>query len=285
MSEVRGVPSNIDVIRNIFLDAQQAVIRYSDFKLLLDYLENTPVEFRSVAFEAAAAALAVNDFENNSELNQWKAFKELTLNHEAQVHVGLGWGMAQVRLTDFSFINTIVPLMQARVFDGYGYYDGMVRQRQHVINKIIPDHIPLELLAAYNQGIGRSLWYLSEGSINKLSNLLNGFASPRLIGLWRGIGVASAYVGGCSAQTLSNLCTLADSYQPQLASGTFLAACARLIAKSPLAETQTACEQLCKLSPAEVLLLNSKILESINLSAGDAYFIFLDKVEKELSIH
>ena len=60
--------------------------------------------------------------------------------------------------------------------------------------------IPLEWLPAYIQGFGRSLWYTTKGNFNKVTKIIDAFDEKYQKHLWRGLGVAIAYVGGLSQE-------------------------------------------------------------------------------------
>ena len=169
---VMNVESEIGVrvekIKQIFLAAQSFTQQQTDLNAVIIRLEKTENEFRSVAYEGASVAIAMQDFSGDAGLNKWRIFLEgAGAKYATQIYVGLGWAIAQQRISTLPVIETLHPLMQFRVLDGYGYYDGVCRQRSSIISKQIPAGFEGRFLSGYDQGIGRSLWYIYKGAIEK----------------------------------------------------------------------------------------------------------------------
>lgn len=280
MDVTAPVTLRIENIRNTFIDALELAAEQPNVPLLITELENIGAEFRSIAYEGASVAIAIKDLYEDETFSQWNAFKELTQNHQAQVHAGLGWALSQLSKPVFPIIDSFTPLMQGRIVDGYGYYDGYFRQRQSIKNKIVPEQFQNSFLAAYDQGIGRSLWYASKGDVTIIPAMVQEFPDLRHTGLWRGIGTACAYVGGCDELTLNLLFNLAEQYQPQLSAGAALAARARAHANSPSSGSQLACELWCKLSVKDAMILTVKTETASNENPTDGYNNWLIEIEK-----
>ncbi len=97
--------------------------------------------------------------------------------------------------------------------------------------------MPIESMNFYYQGIGRSLWYSSGGDIEKVRSTIENFPTDLHAGLWKGIGIAVAYVGGCDGDTLKIIFESANVHQAQLASGSALAAISRMEANTISSDT------------------------------------------------
>ncbi len=236
-NHVNNVIHKIETIKSIFLNTQQ-FYELSNPTILLEYLETIKPEFRSIGYEAASMAIALNDFDNTKELNTWLFFaKGPALAHKAQVHVGLGWAIAKMNLPFLTVVEEIDEKLYYRIADGCGYYDGFFRHRQTVINQQLPGYMPNEAMNFYYQGIGRSLWYSCNADIEKVRSSIENFPTDLHADLWRGIGIAVAYVGGYDADTLKNIFESANLHQEQLASGAALAAQSRMEANAITPDT------------------------------------------------
>ncbi len=209
---------------------------------LSDFLVHSDAYFRSVAYEGAAMGLALRDSANNdATFSEWSAFaaNEGAL-HTVQVHIGLGWALAE---KDAPLKLPAGCTDTDAVLDGYGYYFGLLRRRPTVRQQTIPETISPVLLPAFDRGLGRSLWYISKGDLELLLQMMAAFDPARQPNLWRGVGIASTYVGGCSHEQLAALWTAANHHQTQLADGAKRVAKSRIKAHTSLVEVEKVCQQ------------------------------------------
>src|ERR1043166_3958400 len=96
-----------------------------------------------------------------------------------------------------SDLNAIEYLMRPRVFDGHGYYDGLFRTRSTVKGKKLPAGLTEMTKVWYDQGLGRSICFFSKGDVGRAKQMISDFESARQPALWKGVGHAASYIGGC----------------------------------------------------------------------------------------
>jgi hypothetical protein len=162
----------MEKIRYIFQHALYISTEEENPKLQ-DHLGIVDLEFRSVACEGIAMGLAVKDFADGT-LQRWRELMRVTATeYLPHIHVGLGWAVAKKKLPSLVFLNSIKPLLYAKVFDGHGYYDGTFKQVPSIVNKLRPDYIQQKDFSAYDQGLGRSLWYNHKGDIDKIKEVID----------------------------------------------------------------------------------------------------------------
>lgn len=278
MAEVgNDIAERMMKIRGIHEEAQMHAAAEPNYEALITYLETTDEQFRSIAYEGASMVRALQDIAEGEALDHWMAYMERTKAHSVQVHIGLGWAIAQRQVPIFSRIENLSPIIQARVLDGVGYYEGMFRNRTIIRDKVIPEGINGDNLRAYDQGVGRCLWYMAKGNIPQLQKLIDSFSYERKPDLWRGIGIASSYVGG-SESLLHEMYNLASSYQIQLASGAAFLTHSRAKAGTINQETEQACKLWCRMSVDEVVSL----MNQTEPLSGDSYVQWLKDVEAGL---
>lgn len=225
-------------IKAVFLETQLFYATHDNMPALIEYLEHTKREFRSIAYESASMSIAIKEFERGAFPNEWLLFVNgPAAAHRAQVYVGLGWAIAK---SNFPFLTAIEKLhnrLYFRVADGCGYYDGSFKRRRTVMNQELPVYLPDVIMPMYDQGVGRSIWYTEKTAIHKISSKIETFAMDRHASLWRGVGIAVAYVGGCDDADLKLLLQYAGTHSFQLACGAALAARSRTMANSMTADT------------------------------------------------
>jgi hypothetical protein len=283
MSDKKNIGLQIEKIKIVFQTAKDICAEQEDFNNVLKHLENVAPEFLSIAYEGASMALALKDFSKGNELKQWSAFmKGPGVNHSAQIHAGLGWAIAQQNNSPLQFLEMINPLMRARVLDGCGYYDGIFKQRQTIKNNKPPNDLQGPMLEAYDQGVGRSIWYICKGEVEQVLEIINTFPPTRHPALWRGIGVACAYVGGCDEHLLRLLLFSSQDYQKQLCAGAILAARGRVQANALTQDVELVCRIWCNLSIQEAMLLTVRTEPSSSVDPNNAYSLWLSQIEAEL---
>jgi len=215
-------------IKAIFLETQMFYAKHAGMPALIQYLEDIENEFRSVAYESASMAIALEELEAGLFPGQWLLFTNgPAAAHRAQVYVGLGWAIAKSNYSFSSAVKELDPALYSRIADGCGYYDGSFRYRQTVINKTLPAYLPEAAIPTYYQGIGRSTWYSQKTDIAQVCAVIESFPIERHADLWRGVGIAVAYVGGCSDDELRAILSYAGANGANLASGAALAASSR----------------------------------------------------------
>jgi enediyne biosynthesis protein E3 len=268
------VAQRMEKIKFVF---QHALTFSSNDDLALDtYLKEADADFRAVAYEGVAMGLALRDFEEGV-LNQWRAFmRRSDPVYQPHVHVGLGWAIAKQQIPSLLFLSSLPPAMLFRVFDGYGYYDGTLRQRQSIQNKVRPE-VASEYAAAYDQGLGRSLWYQTKGAPQKTGDLVSAFPPERHAALWRGVGIACAFVGGSDEDTLNTLADFSAHARKHLALGVATATMARFLTNTFSADTELACQILCGQSAEKTIAL---FKEAESSSETDTYTAYVDKLSK-----
>jgi hypothetical protein len=228
MSLKLSVQEKMETIQSTFLRVQDMFFESPDWKRHVVELEATHIEFRSIAYESASMSIALEDLKQGEHLTNWFRFlNEAASVHATQVHVGLGWAFAQQLIIPMPYLAELNPILRYRVLDGYGYYEGVFRRRRSIINQLKLEVEDVVASSAFDQGLGRSIWYLNKGIFDDAKSMIEGFAVERQKDLWRGLGIAMAYVGGCSDEQLLDIFSKAEVFKPQLATGALMALVSR----------------------------------------------------------
>ncbi|MES2513378.1 MAG: DUF1702 family protein [Bacteroidota bacterium] len=285
MDYEKEISLRVEKIKTIFQAAKEFASIEPDLSVILKHLDTTDNEFCSIAYEGASMGIALRDLEQVGTLSDWRLFNDKAEAHAAQTHAGLGWALAQTNHPVSALLKTFSPLLRFRVLDGYGYYEGVFRQRTSIKAQNTPGVFEDWMLKAYDQGIGRSIWYSCKGDIQKVREMISTFTTDRQSSLWVGIGVACSYVGGCNRDLLKLLQIIAGTYHDELAIGTILAARSRILANSRLSDVELACQTLCKLSAKEAMLLSVKAEPATYKNVNDSYNLWLLNIQKRLPVN
>src|ERR1039457_1019400 len=77
---------------------------------------------------------------------------------------------------------------------------------------------------AFDQGLGRSLWFVEGADASRIAAAISSFPKARQPDLWSGVGLACAYAGGRDQAHLELLRETAGPYVAQVAQGAAFAA-------------------------------------------------------------
>jgi enediyne biosynthesis protein E3 len=188
-------------------------------------------------------------------------------------HVGAGWVIARLPLPPAMVLRHLDPLLKWLALDGCGFHDGYFHASALLGAAIRP---PRRLVGyqrcAFDQGLGRALWFAAGGDADRIPRIIAAFAPERRADLWSGIGLACTYAGGMGTEVVTALRDEATSngYFSHVAQGAAFAAKARERAGNPTPHTGDVCRVLCGMSASEAACITDEALESIGLDEGTA---------------
>lgn len=249
------IEKRMEYIQKVFLGVQDYMQGNPGPDDLLVFLNSEPPEFRSVAYESASMAVGLRDLMRRNGLQEWQAlYKRSCKAHSFHLEIGLGWAFAKIEMPPDTHLDFMLPYMRAMVFDGIGYYNGLFRGRRTVRNCEVPEYVPEQGLPGFDHGLGRRLWYISRGDVPEVSRLVASFPASRRADLWRGVGIACGYVGGCGEVELENLAVASGYWRTYLKTGIEWAAISRNASGSMNHYIETACRIICKTPVSEMNL-------------------------------
>lgn len=208
------IAENIETVVSTFQKGRALSEQELGLDELISKLNQFEPRYRSVAFEGASMGVALQN-----SIETWKVYAKQTEKHATQVHIGLGWAIAEQQLDLASTLSEIASEMRVKVLDGFGYWHGLFRRRLTIRTQQIPENITPEFQAGFDQGVGRAIWYATKGDVAKMLNIINHFTENRRANLWQGIGVALTYVGGCSDELMAELKTASGEFKMNLENG------------------------------------------------------------------
>ncbi len=288
---------HLETIGKTFLQGYQTAIAFSDPSQVIVALNSIKTEYRGFAFEGAAMGLALLDRLtpwNNGRISQFLSLEGK--NHIYMTYVGIGWLLARLpggvqsylrklrhRETQgdkfrmkqqlhskFYILNSTFdtphPLLGWLAMDGYGFHQGYFHWREYIQGILPPKHLSGYSCRVFDQGLGRSLWFVKGANLEAIEKAIAQFQPSRRADLWSGIGLACAYAGGIENSQLELLKQVAKPYYPQLAQGITFAAKTRLRAENLTEHTAIAVQNLCGMSVQQAADISDDAL--IGLSYG-----------------
>jgi len=232
----------LEQVGRCFLHGYHAALEGDDPEILASRLNQIEADFRGFAFEGAAMGLFLLD-----HLTPWRKDRLLSFlagpgsPHIYMTYVGAGWALAQLRRGVSRALARFDPLLGWLAVDGYGFHQGYFHPRRSVGRRAVPRRLSGYALRVFDQGLGRSLWFVEGADVGRIAATVARFPVARQPDLWSGVGLACAYAGGADRQAIEAVMTSAGGYRAQLAQGAAFAAKARERAGIPASDTDLAC--------------------------------------------
>ena len=194
-------------------------------------------ERRGFAYEGATMAFTVLDAMAGGSRTR-ELLEGPGRPHYFLACIGIGFAMARLPrvlwrkvLPELSGIS-YHPTMSWLAVDGYGFDKAYFDQKTWIIGQRLPRPYPWQGHAdyfprAFDQGVGRALWFRHAADPAAVAATIDGFTEPRRADLWSGVGLAATFAGGCDSAGFASLRSRAGEYGPHLAQGAVFAAKAR----------------------------------------------------------
>jgi hypothetical protein len=270
-----SVRARLELVGETFLDGYHAALEVQEAEPLAARLETVELEFRGFAFEGAAMALDLLD-----QLKPWRSPNlPAFLNgpgspHAYMVHVGMGWSLARMPWRIRNRLDRLDPLLRWLVLDGYGFHEGYFHWSRYAEGASRPRRLRGYALRAFDQGLGRSMWFVGGADPEWIMDAIARFPGYRHSDLWSGVGLACAYAGGADAEEIRRLRLASGVYCQHLAQGVAFAAGARSRAANPAGHTELACELVCKLSAQQAADISDETRLEAREDSAPAYEVW-----------
>jgi hypothetical protein len=244
------------------LDGYHAALSTEDAIEIADAIRGVEPELRGFACEGAAMAFTLLDRLSPWRPSRWREFLAgAGADHPYMLHVGAGLALARLRKKLRLPRAGFDPLLGWLIADGYGFHEGYFHAQE--VGRSIPGRIEGYARRAFDQGIGRSLWFSCGADAERIAARIGALPEERRSDLWSGVGLACAYAGGVERPEIESLRTRAERFVPELAQGAAFAAQARARARNPSPATELACQVLCRCDGAAAALATVRALEGL----------------------
>ena len=274
-----GAQAHLERAGTVFLTGYHLALEHDEPATLAARLGAVEPEWQGFAFEGAAMGLALLD--QLLPKHRLQAFLEGPgAAHAYMVHVGVGWALARLHRRVERPLARLDPLLRWLAVDGYGFHEGYFRWPRYLHARARPRKLSGYALHAFDQGLGRSLWFVEGADVEQIAQTIGTFFRARQADLWSGVGLACAYAGGAEHEAIKGLWERVGPFRPQLAQGAAFAAQARHRAGNPTEHTMMACEILCGTSAEEAAAFTERALQGLPRDrAVPAYEVWRQRIQ------
>lgn len=262
------VGRRLERIGHTFLHGYHAALQIPGEDELSAELERIEVGWRGFAYEGAGMALALVDWLFLAGRRRGRARLQSFLEgpggpHRYLVTVGAGWTLARLPRRIGPLLGRLDPVLGWLTLDGYGFHHGFFDWPRSVIGRRRPRRLGGYAARVFDQGLGRSLWFVKGASPRRIAAAVDTFPEARRGDLWSGIGLACCYAGGQDRSAVAELRELAGPAAGELAQGAAFAARARWDAGEVTPATELACRELAGLDSAAAAAVTRKTLQEL----------------------
>lgn len=260
-SDVAGVRERLERAGGAFAEGYNAALRdRHDIERLIGTLNDLEADLHGFAHEGAAMAMAIVDSFSFGR-SRWRALFDLAGKHSYLLLVGAGWAMARLRRRSIpSFVRGVQHVAEPLVWDGYGFHEGFFHPQRFIRAMARPPLRGYEL-RGFDQGLGRSLWFVEGASPSRIAATIGAFDLGRRADLWSGVGLACAYAGGVDRAAIEQLLRGAGGHEPSFAQGVVFAAAARERAGNLDEAVALACDVACGMDATAAAAVANEELE------------------------
>jgi hypothetical protein len=273
--------ARLEQVGAAFMTGYNLALERGRAETLAPELNTVGQELCGFAFEGAAMGLALLDCFTPWRPSRLNAFLHGPGQaHTYMVHVGVGWVWARMPLgrnwTNARLDRTIRWL----AFDGWGFHEGFFHWPKYICGGEPPKRLKGYERRAFDQGLGRSFWFVNGGNSQLIQKIFADFAPARQGDLWSGLGLAATYAGLADEEVLMAIRRGAGDYWPCLAQGAVFAAKARERAGNLTEYTDLATSVLCGMAAREASRRSDTTLENLPADAAEpAYEIWRQRIQ------
>jgi len=284
--EEPGVREHIERIGRSFLAGYHAALEVGEGERLVARLDETETAYRGFTYEGAGMGLALLDALTPWRRGRLRSYLDgAGAGHVYMAHVGAGWAIARLPFGMGGILSRLDPLLRPLAFDGYGFHQGYFDWPRSVEGRQeVPRRVRGYGRRAFDQGLGRSLWFVDGADVERLPRTIASFPEERRPDLWSGVGLAATYAGGVGEAAIRSLREAGREFAPELAQGAAFAAKARQRAGNMTAHVEMACRVFCGCSAAEAAEATDRALDGLGDEGGvPAYEVWRRRIMTDLS--
>jgi enediyne biosynthesis protein E3 len=250
----------LELIGRTFIQAYNSAITSKNVDEINTGLDRVHPELRGFAFEGTSMACSLMDVLTIRS----SRFAQVILGSGEQYKylcwVGTGWACARLWLLYGRFRRKFFhldPLLSSLASDGWGFHEGYFFSSRYLAsNGRAPALLKGYTRRVFDQGFGRSLWFVSGANPSIIKGMVSRYPLERQADLWSGVGLACTYAGGADRCDMEALLAINQALLPHLRQGVAFGATARVHSGNVTEDTDLAARFLCSSTPGQLAALS-----------------------------
>lgn len=260
-------------------DSIDMAVRSKNNDEVIATISEMPEQYRPFAFEGAATGVAIIDSITPFSQRAHDLITGSAARYNLTMYAGAGLAMGRIPKRRWAKIFPKHRDSRWAALDGYGFHNAFFRTDEwigsHCTDNNLPSWMgnPSPLHRVIDQGVGRALWFLSGGAIDRVAETIQSFDPARQGDLWDGIGLAAAFAGGVDAESLAEMLGQVPEFRTRLAAGSCVAAKIRQQTGSITPHTHWAVVACTGLSVSQAAALYDQVLADASLDGTAAAYV------------
>jgi hypothetical protein len=277
----------------------EIAIEQKDVDAVAERLELLQVQFRGLGYEGAGMALALRDaMSPRPGTPRLDRFFGIGGPGAHQIFMGyIGIGFAYAYLPGFLWRRALPtqsklpesPAVNWMIIDGFGfhraYFDTKKWVHQQHLSRPLAWRGPHDyVLRVIDQGIGRAMWFINGGDVDRLTTMIKGFAPSRASDLWSGAALAATYAGGVGEDELVKFAKNSWEFRAEVAQGAVFAIKQRVLSGLITEHTEIASQVFCERSAEQAADLTEPARADLPEGTSvPAYEVFRQRIQFHFS--
>ena len=275
-------------VHTAYLQGYQVAIATEELHTIIPKLNTVATDLLGFALEGVGTGLTQKDMLAPTNQSRLETFVDGPgAIYENFLYVGLGLILGNKRLSIEPYLNSLSLMRSWLVLDGYGFQHGFTHWQEYLQGQPIPEQISGYAREVFDQGMGRSIWFIDGTNVTRVTQTISAFPPERQINLWGGAGYACAYAGGANLSDLEALRTASGSYRSILQKAAAMAAKSRQLTGNPSVYTELACKVLCGMDAEAAAQTVDRLLENapinpttLDLENWQSYRIYIMNLKR-----
>lgn len=226
-------------------------------------LASMKVTDRIVVTESSFYAAMCLDISRPLEFSRVALLAELVPDHIASLGLGVGHVMSALQV-DADITQALSEhYLGWMAMDAYGMHEGYFRWFDSVHKMKMPEGLPPLAQEAFDQGLGRGLWFIAGGDSDTILNLVNSFPIARRFSMWRGIGLNVGFWGAFDEKQIRQLYKASGKFLPYFQQGVVQAVAMRCDIDEVEDHTRAGSEIVCGAPIHEISELAHTLMQKV----------------------
>ena len=262
-------------------------------------LELLESQFRGLGYEGAGMALAIRDAlsprPGTRRLDDFYGVGGPGAHQIFMGYIGIGFALSYLphmlwrrAFPDQSRLPES-PAVKWMILDGFGFHEAYFKTDKWVHQQYQPPSLPWPgphdyVLRVVDQGIGRAMWFVNGGDVDRLTAMIRDFAPHRASDLWSGAALAATYAGGVGEEELISFAKNSWEYRAEVAQGAVFAIKQRVLSELCTPHTELASQIFCGRSAEAAADLTEPARANLpEGSSTPAYEIFRQRIQSHFT--